>query len=256
MALLEVRGLGVHFGGLKAVDALGFDVAAGVIKGLIGPNGAGKTTVFNAITGLVPMNTGEVRLDGEPLAALRPFQRAARGVARTFQNLQIFRELSLLENVMIGRHVRMRAGFTASMLRLPGTAREERESEARAYDKLALLGLGERALEPAAALSFGEAKLVEIARALVAEPRLLLLDEPTAGVPHAEQARFMDIIRRVNAEGVTVLLVEHNMRLVMNLCDDILVLHHGRRLAEGAPAEVSRDREVILAYLGEEPVHA
>jgi branched-chain amino acid transport system ATP-binding protein len=256
MALLEVRDLGVRFGGLKAVDGLGFAVAEGTIKGLIGPNGAGKTTVFNAITGLAATATGDVLLDGQSIAGLRPFERAARGLARTFQNLQIFRDLSLLENVMIGRHVRTRAGFIASMLRLPGTAAEELDAEARAYDKLALLGLAARALEPASALAFGEAKLVEIARALVSEPRLLLLDEPAAGVPHAEQARFMDIIRRVNAEGVTVLLVEHNMRLVMNLCDDILVLNYGQRLAEGPPAEVSRDREVIMAYLGEEPVHA
>jgi branched-chain amino acid transport system ATP-binding protein len=256
MALLEVRDLGVRFGGLKAVDSLSFAVEQGAIKGLIGPNGAGKTTVFNAITGLAATATGDVLLDGASIAGLRPFERAARGLARTFQNLQIFRELSLLENVMIGRHVRSRAGFLASMLRLPGTAAEERDMEARAYAKLALLGLGERALEPASALSFGEAKLVEIARALASEPRLLLLDEPAAGVPHAEQARFMDIIRRVNAEGVTVLLVEHNMRLVMNLCDEILVLNYGQRLAEGAPAEVSRDREVIMAYLGEEPAHA
>jgi branched-chain amino acid transport system ATP-binding protein len=142
------------------------------------------------------------------------------------------------------------------MLRFPGTAAEERDSEARAYEKLDLLGLANRALEPASALAFGEAKLVEIARALVSEPRLLLLDEPAAGVPHAEQSRFMDIVRRVNAAGVTVLLVEHNMRLVMNLCDDILVLNYGQRLAEGAPAEVSRDREVIMAYLGEEPADA
>ena len=256
MPLLEVRDLGVRFGGLKAVDDLSFSIAEGMIKGLIGPNGAGKTTVFNAITGLAAHATGDVLLDGQSIASLRPFERAARGLARTFQNLQIFRELSLLENVMIGRHVRSHAGFLGSMFRLPGIAAEERDVEARAYEKLALLGLGERALEPASALSFGEAKLVEIARALVAEPRLLLLDEPAAGVPHAEQSRFMDIIRRVNAEGVTVLLVEHNMRLVMNLCDDILVLNYGQRLAEGAPAEVSRDREVIMAYLGEEPVDA
>jgi branched-chain amino acid transport system ATP-binding protein len=256
MALLELRDLGVRFGGLKAVDGLSFAVTEGCIKGLIGPNGAGKTTVFNAITGLASHATGEVLLDGEPITALRPFERAARGLARTFQNLQIFRELSLLENVMIGRHTRSRAGFLASMLRFPGTAAEERDVEARAYEKLALLGLGERALESASALSFGEAKLVEMARALVSEPRLLLLDEPAAGVPHAEQSRFMEIIRRVNSDGVTVLLVEHNMRLVMNLCDDILVLNYGQRLAEGVPSEVSRNRDVIMAYLGEEPVHA
>jgi branched-chain amino acid transport system ATP-binding protein len=256
MALLEVADLGVRFGGLKAVDGLSFAVQPGRIKGLIGPNGAGKTTVFNAIAGLTPLATGRIHLEGEPIEHLAPFQRAARGVARTFQNLQIFRDMTLLENVMIGRHTRSSAGFVSSMLRLPRVSAEERDIEARAYEKLVLLGLGDRALESAQALSFGEAKLVEIARALVGEPRLLMLDEPAAGVPHAEQARFMEIVRRVNAEGVTVLLVEHNMRLVMNLCDEILVLNYGRRLAEGAPAEVSRDREVIVAYLGAEAIGA
>ena len=252
MALLEVQNLGIHFGGLKAVDDLSFTLERGQIKGVIGPNGAGKTTLFNAVAGLVSATTGDIRFEGRSIAKLKPYQRAARGLTRTFQNLQIFRELSLLENVMIGRHTRSHSGFLASMLRWRGTAAEERDMAARAYEKLALLGLGERALESSAALSFGEAKLLEIARALVAEPKVLLLDEPTAGVPHAEQGRFMDIVRRVNAEGITVLLVEHNMRLVMSLCHELLVLNYGRRLAEGTPTEVSRDREVIAAYLGED----
>ena len=254
MALLEVQDLGIHFGGLKAVDDLSFKLERGQIKGVIGPNGAGKTTLFNAVAGLVGVTTGDIRFEGQSIARLKPHQRAARGLARTFQNLQIFRELSLLENVMIGRHTRSHAGFLASMLRTPGTAAEERDMEARAHDKLALLGLGARAFESAAALSFGEAKLLEIARALVADPSVLLLDEPTAGVPHAEQGKFMEIVRRVNADGITVLLVEHNMRLVMNLCHEILVLNYGRRLAEGTPAMVSRDPEVVAAYLGEDAV--
>ncbi|MBN9429353.1 MAG: ABC transporter ATP-binding protein [Burkholderiales bacterium] len=256
MNLLEVRDLSVHFGGLRAVDELSFSVAAGRIKGIIGPNGAGKTTLFNALAGLVALTRGDIVFDGESIVGLRSFQRAERGIARTFQNLQIFRELSLLENVMIGRHPRTRAGFFASLAGLPSVRREETDIEARAYDKLALLGLADRADSSAAGLSFGEAKLLEIARALVAEPRLLLLDEPAAGVPHGEQAALSAIIRRVNDSGVTVLLVEHNMRMVMNLCHEVLVLNYGRHLAEGPPAEVSRNRDVIVAYLGEEAVHA
>ncbi|MGD9942338.1 MAG: ABC transporter ATP-binding protein [Burkholderiaceae bacterium] len=256
MNLLEVRDLSVHFGGLRAVDELSFSVASGCIKGIIGPNGAGKTTLFNALAGLVALTRGDIRFDGESIVALRPFRRAERGIARTFQNLQIFRELSLLENVMIGRHPRGRSSFLASLAGLPAVRREEADIERRAYEKLALLGLADRATSSAAGLSFGEAKLLEIARALVAEPRLLLLDEPAAGVPHGEQAALSAIIRRVNESGVTVLLVEHNMRMVMNLCHEVLVLNYGRHLAEGAPAEVSRNREVIVAYLGEEAEHA
>ncbi|MGE0796674.1 MAG: ABC transporter ATP-binding protein [Lautropia sp.] len=248
--VLEARGIAVRFGGLKAVDDLSFAVPAGIIKGIIGPNGAGKTTLFNALAGITPLTAGDILFEGRSIRSLRPFERAARGIARTFQNLQVFPTLSLLENVMVGRHPRARSGIGASILGLPSVRREEADIEARALAKLALLGLADRADAPAANLSFGEAKLLEIARALVGEPRLLLLDEPAAGVPHGEHAAMAAVIRQVNATGVTVLLVEHNMRMVMNLCHDVLVLNTGRHLAEGLPGQVSRDPGVIAAYLG------
>ena len=248
--ILEARGVAVRFGGLKAVDDLSFQVPAGIIKGIIGPNGAGKTTLFNALAGIIPLAGGDVLFEGESIRALRPHERAGRRIARTFQNLQVFPTLTLLENVMIGRHPRGLAGIGASILGLPAVRREERDFEARALEKLTLLGLGDRADATAANLSFGEAKLLEIARALVAEPKLLLLDEPAAGVPHSEHTAMANVIRQVNATGVTVLLVEHNMRMVMNLCHDVLVLNTGRHLAEGLPAQVSRNPDVIAAYLG------
>jgi len=254
--MLRVENLTKSFGGVTAVSGVSFAVSKGTIHAVIGPNGAGKTTLFNLITGVYTPSSGSIVFEGSEIGGVAPERLAKRGISRTFQNLQIFRELSLLENVMIGRHPRTRAGFFASLAGLPSVRREETDIEARAYDKLALLGLADRADSSAAGLSFGEAKLLEIARALVAEPRLLLLDEPAAGVPHGEQAALSAIIRRVNDSGVTVLLVEHNMRMVMNLCHEVLVLNYGRHLAEGPPAEVSRNRDVIVAYLGEEAVHA
>lgn len=247
-ASLSVRDVSVVFGGLRAVDALSFEVAAGAIKGVIGPNGAGKTTLFNAIAGAGPLSQGQVLLDGVELAQLRSHQRAALGVTRTFQNLQIFREMTVLENVMMGGYVGTRAGWLAGLFGMADA--EERASEAAAREHLAWLGLEGRAGELAANLGFADAKLLEIARALAAKPKLLLLDEPIAGVPLADQDRIAQVIRRVNAAGVTILLVEHNMRMVMNLCSDILVMHHGQRLAEGDAATISRHPDVIAAYLG------
>jgi branched-chain amino acid transport system ATP-binding protein len=250
MNLLEIRDVGVEFGGLQALSGLSFVLRPGQIKGVIGPNGAGKTTLFNVIVGVQRPTTGDVRFEERSILDLPSHARAALGMARTFQNLQIVRGASLLENVMIGRHPRMRCGFLSSLLGTRAVRREEDEVERLAYEKLEMLGLADRAWSSAAGLSFGEAKLLEIARALVADPRVLLLDEPAAGVPHGEQAALSAIIRRVNAAGITVLLVEHNMKMVMNLCDEILVLQYGRWLAEGTPAAVSRDPQVIGAYLG------
>lgn len=250
MALLDVKDLRVTFGGLHAVDGLGTSVRKGSIKGIIGPNGAGKTTLFNAIAGIQRLSQGSITLEGQRIETLKPFQRAKLGLARTFQNLQIFPELSLIENVMIGCHPKAQAGFVASMLGTPRTREEERRIEATAYDKLALLGMADRAMSLAGNLSFGESKLLEIARALAADPKVLMLDEPIAGVPASEQAPIARMIRQVNAQGVTVVLVEHNMRMVMGLCDEILVLRSGRFLAEGTPAEISSNAEVIGAYLG------
>lgn len=254
MAALELGAVSVAFGGLRAVDDLSCSIADGSIKGIIGPNGAGKTTLFNAISGITAPSSGRILLDGVDITALRPHRRAALGMARTFQNLQLFAEMSLLENVMIGAHTRLRAGWGAGLLGL--SRDEEHRAEALARDKLGLLGLEERAAELAGNLGFADAKLLEIARALASEPRLLLLDEPIAGVPPADQNRIADVIRTVNASGVTIVLVEHNMRVVMNLCHDILVMNHGARLAEGEPASVARNPEVIAAYLGAGAVHA
>ncbi|MGH8796994.1 MAG: ABC transporter ATP-binding protein [Caldimonas sp.] len=254
MASLELAAVSVAFGGLRAVDALSFSVADGSIKGIIGPNGAGKTTLFNAISGITAPQSGRVLLGGRDITALPPHRRAALGLSRTFQNLQLFAEMSVLENVMLGAHTRLRAGWPAGLF---GLARgEEQLAEARAHEKLALLGLGNRAAEPAGELGFADAKLLEIARALASQPRLLLLDEPIAGVPLADQNRIAQVIRQVNATGVTIVLVEHNMRVVMNLCHDILVMNHGARLAEGEPASVARNPEVVAAYLGAEAVDA
>jgi branched-chain amino acid transport system ATP-binding protein len=215
---------------------------------VIGPNGAGKTSLFNAISGFVRPSAGRIRLGETELTGRAPHERAALGLARTFQNLQLIPALSLLENVMLGAHARLRAGWGSGLLGLAGA--EERALEARAFEKLALLGLDDRADLRAGDLGFADAKLLEIARALAAEPKVLLLDEPIAGVPLTEQNRVAQLIRSINASGVTIVLVEHNMRVVMSLCDEILVMHHGAWLAEGTPTDVAHDQAVISAYLG------
>jgi branched-chain amino acid transport system ATP-binding protein len=250
---LEVQSLSVSFGGLHAVDQLSFTVSPGIIKGIIGPNGAGKTTLFNAIAGITAPTRGIVKLDDRDITSLRPHERAALGLSRTFQNLQLFPAMSVLENVMVGAHPRLAGGWWTGLF--GGALAEERSAEAEAWRLLALLGLEERAATLAADLGFADAKLLEIARAMASKPRLLLLDEPIAGVPLAEQNRILEVIRLINADGVTVVLVEHNMRVVMSACDEILVVNHGKRLAEGRPAEVARDPEVIRAYLGGEVAH-
>jgi branched-chain amino acid transport system ATP-binding protein len=235
------------------VDQLSFTVSPGIIKGIIGPNGAGKTTLFNAIAGITAPTRGIVKLDDRDITSLRPHERAALGLSRTFQNLQLFPAMSVLENVMVGAHPRLAGGWWTGLF--GGALAEERSAEAEAWRLLALLGLEERAATLAADLGFADAKLLEIARAMASKPRLLLLDEPIAGVPLAEQNRILEVIRLINADGVTVVLVEHNMRVVMSACDEILVVNHGKRLAEGRPAEVARDPEVIRAYLGGEVAH-
>ncbi len=228
MALLDIENVRVSFGGLHAVDGLSLSVEAGQIQGIIGPNGAGKTTLFNAIAGIQKLSAGTIRLQGREIQSLQPYQRAALGIARTFQNLQIFPDLSLIENVMIGYHPRARTGFLSALLGLPGVRQEERKIEEVAYEKLGLMGLSDRAMRLAGDLSFGESKLLEIARALAAEPHILMLDEPIAGVPASEQAPVVGMIREVNATGVTVVLVEHNMRMVRGVCHQILVMRSGR----------------------------
>lgn len=254
MATLQLQGVNVDFGGLRAVNGISLTAASGGIKGVIGPNGAGKTTLFNAISGFVKPSAGQIRLDDQDLTNLRAHERAGLGLARTFQNLQLIPEMSLLENVMLGAHANLRSSWMRNLL---GQSRhEELEVEALAHEQLALLGLSDRADAKAGDLGFADAKLLEIARALAARPRVLMLDEPIAGVPLEDQNRIVDVVRTINATGVTIVLVEHNMRVVMRLCDDILVMHHGAWLAEGPPAEVSRDPAVVSAYLGTEVFHA
>ncbi|MFG1188223.1 ABC transporter ATP-binding protein [Xanthobacter flavus] len=254
--LLEVEGLTCRFAGVTAVDDLSFRVKAGEIKAVIGPNGAGKSTLFNMIAGVTRPTDGAIKFDGARIDRLPTHARARRGIARTFQNLQIFREMSVLENVMVGRHLRGRATTLSALLHIPSVGAEERAMEATAMALLERFGLAAKAGLPAGSLAFGQMKVLELARALASEPRLLLLDEPAAGLPHAEADKMAETIRDLNRDGMTVLLVEHNMRMVMSLSHDILVLNNGRRIAEGTAEEVRRHPEVLSAYLGEEAVDA
>lgn len=254
--LLQVDNLTCRFAGVTAVDDLSFRVKAGEIKAVIGPNGAGKSTLFNMIAGVTRPTDGAISFDGARIDRLPTHERARRGIARTFQNLQIFRELSVLENVMVGRHLRGRASTLSALLHIPSVGAEERAMEASAMALLERFGLAAKAHAQAGSLAFGQMKVLELARALASEPRLLLLDEPAAGLPHAEADRMAETIRDLNRDGMTVLLVEHNMRMVMSLSHDILVLNNGRRIAEGTAEEVRRHPEVLSAYLGEEAADA
>lgn len=250
--IIEVTGLSRNFSGIKAVSDLSFKVKPGEIKAVIGPNGAGKSTLFNMIAGVTPPSAGEIRFDGERIDGLPTHRRAALGIARTFQNLQIFQEMTVLENVMAGRHLRGRIGMIGAVLPGPAMRREEKGIHEAACDLLGRFGLLSLADTRAGDLSFGQSKILELARALAGEPTVLLLDEPAAGLPHAEADKMAGIIRELNADGMTVLLVEHNMRMVMSISHDILVLNNGQRIAEGDAEHVSSHPDVLAAYLGEE----
>ncbi len=252
MALLRIEEVSKRFGGLDALQEVTFSVYEGQIKALIGPNGAGKTTLFNLISGSYRPTQGRVVFDGIELTGKAPHSICRLGVARTFQHSLVFDDMSLVENVVVGRHSRTRAGVLSAALTFPRHRAEEREAFKAAHEVLRRLGLDDRADELAGNMPMGERHLLEMARALAAEPRLLLLDEPAAGLNDEETARLAETVRRIRADGVTVLLVEHDMAFVMDISDEVVVLDYGRKIAEGPPLMIMENEEVIKAYLGEE----
>ena len=252
-AVLGVEALTCRFGGVIAVSGVSFSVSHGEVFGLIGPNGAGKTTLFNLVTGLTTPTTGRLRFHGDDITGLPPHRIAALGIARTFQNVRLFGELSALQNVMIARHVRTRSGLVSGVLGLPSARAEERVTRERAMRLLELVGLADRPDERARNFSYGDQRRLEIARALALEPRLLLLDEPAAGMNTGEKRGLSELIRGVRARlDLTILLIEHHVPLVMDLCDRIAVLNFGQLIALGPPVAVQKNPAVIEAYLGDE----
>ena len=250
MSLLEVKDLSIHFGGVKAVQNVSFNIDAGIVYSVIGPNGAGKTTLFNLITGVYKPTTGEIKLDGEAIHGKSPNELAVRGVARTFQNLQICMNMSAIENVMVGAHLRLDRNLVKAALRFPSLKQRDRTLRDEAAQLMDFVGLAQYVETRADAMSYGALKRLEIARALAMKPRLIFLDEPAAGLNPKETIEVDHLVRKIADSGITVVLVEHDMKMVMNLSDRILVLDYGKKLAEGSGEEIRKNPDVIAAYLG------
>jgi branched-chain amino acid transport system ATP-binding protein len=252
MSILEVEGLSRSFGGLKAVDGVGFAAQPDSITAVIGPNGAGKTTLFNLISGSLVPDSGKVTFDGADITGQKPFRVARLGLARTFQSIKLSKKMTALENVMIGRHVRSRAGFASGLLAAPWTRAEERSIREEAMKAIELLGIADYSGRETGGLPFGIQRSVELARAIASEPRLLLLDEPASGLNIRETRILAELISRIRGQGIAILVVEHDMSLVMDISDEIVVLNFGRKIAQGRPREIQSNREVIDIYLGED----
>ena len=250
MSMLSIRGVGKHFGGLQVLQDVNIEVPGGAIFALIGPNGAGKTTVFNLVTGLLRPSSGSIAFQGQDLAGIAPHKITRLGIARTFQNIRLFPDMTLLQNVMVGRHHLTSYSGLAALFALPSFREAERRSRERALELLSWVKLDHKSEATADNLSYGEQRKLEFARALATEPKLLLLDEPVAGMNSSEKAVLMEEIRNIRDRGYGVFLIEHDMRFVMNLCDRVAVLNFGRIIAEGAPEEIRNSPEVIEAYLG------
>jgi branched-chain amino acid transport system ATP-binding protein len=250
MSILEIKNLSREFGGLMALDSVSLTVEKGEIFGLIGPNGAGKTTLFNVITGIYRPSAGSMLFEERPFKRLKPHLIARAGIARTFQNIRLFKKLSVLDNVRLGEHAVTRTGMLAGTIRAPWALKEEKEIYQKARHYLELVGLQNRAMELAESLPYGEQRRLEIARALALDPRLILLDEPAAGMNATEKEELLVLIREIRAMGITVLLVEHDMNVVMKVCEKIAVLDYGRKIAEGTPGEILNNERVIQSYLG------